>query len=290
MCIGNSFSGRYLARHFNSVTVSFVSRDPDLLHRQKLRVAQPDRDRYDGILDCVPPLANGDSIEWYSWPVIRSCLERQGTDLPLVHISSTSVFEGCQAVANHISDLPQCDEATPVKPGLRGARRVALETELRRLWPASWIVRSCGLYGPGRNALTLLTKAAPGFLQAEERVVNRIHVHDLLGICLALMSAYGSSWPTAERLLHACDQNPVRNRELLQFLQDTHGRHLQALSTTRLDPEIPAGTTGNAAGPEPGYQGYLVQSCRAERLAVPLRYGSVLDGLGEPLEDLLTET
>lgn len=104
----------------------------------------------------------------------------------LVYLSTTGVY-GDQAGA-------KVDEDTPPAPRTeRAQRRVAAEIMLRS-WAeqrdVSWcVLRVAGIYGPGRLPLDRLRRGAPAILPLEAAPGNRIHVADLVTVCMAAGSA-----------------------------------------------------------------------------------------------------
>lgn len=82
------------------------------------------------------------------------------------------------------------DESTPPEPQTeRARRRLDAETRLRRWADSSgvpWsILRVGGIYGPGRLPRARLEKGLPVLREAECGYTNRIHVDDLVNVCLA---------------------------------------------------------------------------------------------------------
>jgi nucleoside-diphosphate-sugar epimerase len=99
-----------------------------------------------------------------------------------VYLSTTGVYgdHGGAAV----------DEETPPAPRSERARlRVAAELSVRRWADArtvSWcILRVPGIYGPGRLPLGRLKGGEPAIDPAEATPSNRIHVEDLVTVCVA---------------------------------------------------------------------------------------------------------
>jgi len=103
-----------------------------------------------------------------------------------VYISTTGVYGDC--------DGATIDESAAVNPGtIRARRRVAAEHLLTR-WAASSgsklaILRSPGIYGPGRLGEERLQKTEPVLAEEESSPGNRIHVDDLANCCCAALDA-----------------------------------------------------------------------------------------------------
>jgi nucleoside-diphosphate-sugar epimerase len=103
-----------------------------------------------------------------------------------VYLSTTGVYgnRGGGAV----------DEDTPPAPQTeRAVRRLAAETSLRE-WAdshaVSWcILRVPGIYGPGRLPVERLRRGEPAIDPREAMPSNRIHVEDLVTVCVAAGAA-----------------------------------------------------------------------------------------------------
>jgi nucleoside-diphosphate-sugar epimerase len=105
-----------------------------------------------------------------------------GTPQRLVYLSTTGVY------GDHAGGRVDEDTA-PTPQSARAARRVAAETALRA-WAdrrsVSWcILRVAGIYGPGRLPLERLRRGDPAILPQEATPTNRIHVDDLVSVCVA---------------------------------------------------------------------------------------------------------
>jgi nucleoside-diphosphate-sugar epimerase len=143
----------------------------------------------------VAPLDFTGQLVYYAVPPARQSgdprLERflagvAGLPDRLIYLSTTGVY-GDQAGA-------MVDEDTPPAPRTeRAQRRVAAEIALRSWAQArrvSWcVLRVAGIYGPGRLPLDRLRRAVPAILPDEATPSNRIHVTDLVTVCVAAGSA-----------------------------------------------------------------------------------------------------
>jgi nucleoside-diphosphate-sugar epimerase len=150
------------------------------------------------LLDLDSPIAPLDftgQLVYYAVPPARQSgdprLERflaglKGLPSRLVYLSTTGVY-GDQGGA-------KVDEDTPPAPRTeRAERRVAAETALRA-WAEqrgiSWcVLRVAGIYGPGRLPLDRLRRALPAIVPQEATPSNRIHVTDLVTVCVVAGSA-----------------------------------------------------------------------------------------------------
>ncbi|MGI9232834.1 MAG: NAD-dependent epimerase/dehydratase family protein [Woeseiaceae bacterium] len=102
-----------------------------------------------------------------------------------VYFSTTGVYGDC--AGNTVS------ETTPVDAGnKRAQRRVAAEEQLSE-WIAARdselvILRTPGIYGPGRLGIERIQAGMPVISEAEANPGNRIHVDDLATCCIAALS------------------------------------------------------------------------------------------------------
>lgn len=103
-----------------------------------------------------------------------------------VYISTTGVYGDCGGA--------KIDESAAVNPGtLRARRRVAAERQLTQ-WAAACgsrltILRSPGIYGPGRLGEERLHNKEPVLSATAANPGNRIHVDDLARCCCAALDA-----------------------------------------------------------------------------------------------------
>ena len=103
-----------------------------------------------------------------------------------VYISTTGVYGDCGGA--------KVDESAAVNPEtLRARRRVTAERQLTRWAAASGsrltILRSPGIYGPGRLGEERLHNKEPLLSEADANPGNRIHVDDLAGCCCVALDA-----------------------------------------------------------------------------------------------------
>jgi nucleoside-diphosphate-sugar epimerase len=103
-----------------------------------------------------------------------------------VYISTTGVYGDCGGA--------KIDESAAVNPGtLRARRRVAAERQLSEWAAASesrlTILRTPGIYGPGRLGEARLHNEDPVLSEADANPGNRIHVDDLASCCCAALDA-----------------------------------------------------------------------------------------------------
>jgi len=131
----------------------------------------------------VPPPRDGEQ-DLRVASLIQS-FERQGHPRRVVYLSTTGVYGDCGGA--------WVDERRPVAPRVpRARRRWDAEQRLRR-WRERGrgelvILRVAGIYGPGKLPLERLRKGVPMVRASEAPYSNRIHIDDLLQVCLAAMA------------------------------------------------------------------------------------------------------
>jgi len=211
LCLGWSYTGRYLSANFPEQEVFFLSRrSADLETRGFLSHKENDSSdshTYDLILDCVPP--EKEELPYRS--VVESLLSQRR--IPYVHISATSVFG---ENSGEEEELLVFDELSAVCPSdEKGEARVKRELMVREVYGAR-IVRSTGIYGPGRCLALQFQSGNFERARSGNRMVSRIHVHDLCRLILAVSSQ-------EKPLLHAVDTKPSSNLETFVYLEELLG-------------------------------------------------------------------
>ena len=228
--LGAGYTASFLADEFGSEhDVVFLTRRPDELRAQGRKTLNLKREieqdfpegKFDLILDTVPAVFTG-AEKIASWdPPYRQETEEILSRFPravTVHISSTSVYPG-GGVAADPEDLESYDENTPPDPtSPQGEKRLLLENRLRELYPSLRIARSGGIYGPGRALALRFLEGDFGRTGGENRIVSRIHVLDLVRVCLALAERPGNP-----DLVNAVDPHPSSNRETFLYLEEILG-------------------------------------------------------------------
>jgi len=204
LCLGQSFTGAYLASEF-PVEVRFLSRS----QWDSLDGFQPDI-----ILDTVPSVEAGGEIKN---PLYR--MEVESFDVPFIHISSTSVYPGSE------DGLLEVDELSVTGESEKCRRRLLVEEAILKFRPDALIVRAGGLYGPGRSLPLFLAQGRGRFFERGNEIISRIHVHDLCRIVLAAgarLAAGKGSFPGFQRdqLINAVDPNPSSVEETRVYLQE----------------------------------------------------------------------
>jgi len=217
--VGCGYTGRRLAGRWKEAGArvhGFAARAPSLLAIEAAGAEAR-------LLDLDSPMAPLDftgQLVYYAVPPARQSgdprLERflAGTEgLPdrLVYLSTTGVY-GDQAGAMVNEDTP------PAPRTERAQRRVAAETAVRS-WAerrgVSWcVLRVAGIYGPGRLPLDRLRRAVPAIVAHEATPSNRIHVTDLVTVCVAA----GSDAAADRRIYNVSDGSEYTLTDYLQHV------------------------------------------------------------------------
>ena len=216
LVVGCGYVGERLARVLPGRTLA-LARSPERcrqLAAQGIEAVQADLDLLSG--GSVLPDGTTSRVVYYlapppgdapSDPRLRGWLAA----LPkppsrLVYMSTTGVYgDAAGAIV---------DETSPVRPTTDRARaRVDAEQAVQD-WAAShggeWVVlRVPGIYGPGRLPLERIRRGEPSIRESEAGPGNRIHVDDLVRICVAA----GTSPAAANRVYNVGDGNHASTTE-----------------------------------------------------------------------------
>ena len=134
----------------------------------------------------IPPPKTGD-VDTRVRKLISE-FERYGNPRRIVYLSTTGVYGDCKG--------EWVSEQHPVNPGVsRAKRRWDAECRFREWRSATGgelvILRVAGIYGPGKLPLERLRKGLPLVRAEESPWTNRIHITDLVQVCLAAMDRGG---------------------------------------------------------------------------------------------------
>lgn len=208
---------RRFARLFPEAQISVLSRSPEAVAAAGLR-SYTRGEPIDAVLDCVPAIEAQAGIADPPYCAELDELFGRAGPAPFVHISSTSVLPPGRT-AERVEDLPAYDETcAPAPVERRGALRLALEERLRALYPHVRILRSAGIYGPGRSVPERFQRGDFSRADSGNSVVSRIHADDLARLAQALLTISGDD-VAAPRLVHGVDERPTANREIFLFLE-----------------------------------------------------------------------
>lgn len=215
LCLGFSYTGRALSW---LAPVYFLSRSPEDVRRAGYLTFPMDSPglAIDMILDCVP--ATGQDLPYR--PIVERILQER-PESRYVHISSTSVLPSGSGAPSE--PVPTFDETSaPAPDEARGQARLNLENAVRTVYgPRVSILRSGGIYGPGRSLVERFARADFARTDSGNRIVSRIHVADLARLALKIGEA-----PEVLPLVHGVDLRSTPNREVFEYLEKRLGIHI----------------------------------------------------------------
>ncbi|WP_321529162.1 SDR family oxidoreductase [Sedimenticola selenatireducens] len=115
--------------------------------------------------------------------------EQSGHPRRVVYLSTTGVYGDCAGA--------WVDETRPANPQVDRARRRWSGEQRFRAWSRASagelvILRVAGIYGPDKLPLARLKRAEPTVRESEAPYTNRIHIDDLVQVCLAAMARGGN--------------------------------------------------------------------------------------------------
>ncbi|WP_043748391.1 SDR family oxidoreductase [Imhoffiella purpurea] len=213
----------------------------------------------------APP--SGQGLEDSSVRRLVDAFERHGQPERLLYLSTTGVYGDCGG--------GWVDETHPVGPTQdRSYRRLDAEERLRD-WSRSRggelvVLRVGGIYGPDRLPLERIRRAVPMVRAEEAPYTNRIHVEDLVSVCLAAMDKGPNG-----AVYNVSDGHPSSMTDYF----------LQVAEAAGLDPP-PLISLAEAEGRlSAGMMSYMGESRRlsnrklCEELGVELRYPTLAEGL-----------
>lgn len=217
----------------------------------------------------APPQAQGRE-DLHTRQLVAS-FDRAGHPRRLVYISTTGVYGDC--------DGAWVDEDWPTRPTLdRSLRRLDAEEQLRG-WSREHggeliVLRVAGIYGPGRLPLERLKRGLPLVRPEEAPYSNRIHVDDLVAVCVAAMERGRNG-----AIFNVSDGWPSTMTEYFTQIAEAAGL-----------PQPPLiGMAEASAHLSEGMMGYMSESRRLsnrrlrEDLGVELRYPTLTQGLAQAL-------
>ncbi|QIK36993.1 SDR family oxidoreductase [Caldichromatium japonicum] len=222
------------------------------------------------VFHLIPPLDTG--REDRHTQLLIEAFAQVGHPQRLVYLSTTGVYGDCQGA--------WIDEDWPARPVHdRSFRRLDAEERLR-CWSREQggelvILRVAGIYGPGRLPLERLRQGLPMVRPEESPYSNRIHVDDLVEICIATMARAPNG-----AIYNVSDGHPTSMTDYFLRLADAAG-----LPRPPLIPMSQAPTQVSTA-----MMSYLSESRRLsnrrlrEELGVELRYPTLDEGLAQALK------
>lgn len=194
-------------------------------------------------------------------------LEENGVPRRIVLISTTGVYGDCRG--------EWVDEQRQVDPQVdRARRRWDAEQQLQqwrqRTGGEGVILRVAGIYGPGKLPLKRLRSGAPMVAETLAPWTNRIHVDDLVQVCIAAMQKGGDG-----EIYNVSDGRPGNMADYFNQVADRAG--------LPRPPVVDAQESGAALSP--GLRSYLAESRRIDNrkmlreLGVALQYSTLAQGL-----------
>ena len=206
-------------------------------------------------------------------PRLRALLAAlPATPARIVYMSTTGVY-GDTAGAS-------VDESSPVEPATdRSRARLDAERAVED-WAAAhgseWVIlRVPGIYGPGRLPLERIRRGTPAIREPEAGPGNRIHVDDLVRVCVAA----GTVPAAANRLYNVGDGNHASTTEYF--------RTVARLAGLPPPPEVSREEARRAMSPLAwSFLGdsRRVETSRLEReLGVKIRYRDLEEGVRDSL-------
>lgn len=221
LALGLSYTVCRFARLFPDAQIRVLSRDPAAVAAAGYR-SFAQGEPIDAVLDCVPAIETSAGLADPPYRAELDELFERAGPLPFVHISSTSVLPPGRT-AERVEELPAYDETCTAAPAeRRGALRLALEERMTALYPHVRILRSAGIYGPGRSVPERFQRGDFSRADSGNSVVSRIHADDLARLAQALLKFAGDD-PHAPRLVHGVDERPTANAEIFLFLETQLG-------------------------------------------------------------------
>lgn len=281
--IGCGYVGERLARQYldRGEPVTGLTRSPEGLER--LAASNIPALRHDladttpmprslagvALFHLAPPPSQG--VEDSHTRRLVAAFEHCGHPARVLYVSTTGVYGDCGGA--------WVDEDWPTRPTVaRSQRRLDAEETLRRWSRASGgelvILRVSGIYGPGRLPLERLRQGLPLVRPEESPYSNRIHVDDLVDICIAAMERGRDG-----ALYNVSDGHPSTMTDYFIQLADAAG--------LPRPPLIPMAEAAERLSV--GMMSYMNESRRLsnrklrEELGVELRYPTLAEGLQQAL-------
>lgn len=147
----------------------------------------------DRLIYCAPPPRSGQDDE----RIARVLSALSAIPQRVVYISTSGVYGDCGG--------DWVDETRRLAPVTdRAVRRVAAERRLRAWADHAIVLRTPGVYGPGRLPIDRVLSGEPVLNDQAGGWVNRIHIDDLAAM---IWSAASTSWPRT--IYNACDGKPT---------------------------------------------------------------------------------
>lgn len=198
---------------------------------------------------------------------LLATLKRGNQPRRILYLSTTGVYGDCAG--------EWVDETRPVAPVAERAQRRWDGEQRLRAWCREHdcelvVLRVAGIYGPGKLPLARLRRGEPMVPEAAAPYTNRIHVDDLVQVCLAAMQRGGDG-----EIYNVSDGTPGNMSDYFNRVADWAGL-----------PRPPVVTLAEAGDRlSGGMRSYLQESRRLDsskmrrELGVVLRYPDLASGL-----------
>lgn len=191
----------------------------------------------------------------------------------LVYLSTTGVYGNSQG--------KMVDESTPVNPQSQRAHRRVSAEHITRIWCTEnnvrrVVLRVPAIYGPGRLPLDRLRNGEPVIQASEAPIINRIHVDDLVQVCVA-----AAVQAEARGVYNVSDGNHFNVNEYMRLLAQ--------LANMPMPPEVSMEEAQLVFSAE--HLSYMDESRRIDNrrmlneLGVKLQYGDVAQGIRASLQE-----
>jgi nucleoside-diphosphate-sugar epimerase len=220
--VGCGYTGQRLALALRTThtVIAIVRSDSscDKLRTQSISAIQIDLDTVSADTWPLPSSQFDNSWLFYLAPppaagVSDSRLDRflrriTGCPAVFVYMSTTGVYGNTNGA--------EVDESTPVKPQTDRAQRRMSAEHMTRVWcnenqVRRVVLRVPGIYGPNRVPLVRLQRREPFIRLSEAGVTNRIHVDDLVKVCLAVARS-----DLARGVFNVTDGNSMSSTEFMR--------------------------------------------------------------------------
>lgn len=219
----------------------------------------------DGLFYFVPPPKTG--VEDTRVGHLLSSFGRENSPRRIVYLGTTGVYGDCGG--------DWVDEDRPVRPVVERALRRWDAEERFRAWSRETggelvILRVAGIYGPDKLPLARLRKGVPMVRESEAPFTNRIHIDDLVQVCIAAMER-----GRAGEIYNVCDGHPGNMTDYFNRVADWAGLPRPA--------QIPLGEAEGRLSA--GILSYMRESRRLsnrkmlEGLDIELQFATLQEGL-----------
>ena len=228
LILGASYTGCYAYVNFSKehefyfLSRSYINKINDNIKLNKFNI---NVNHIDTIIDTIPPISVEDNLSENYFPyqsIVEKLINKNLSNskkINYIYISSTSVFQNYDELENFDNTIKIFDEnSIPNAISKKGVARLKNEKKILSLYPFAKILRSTGIYGPGRSLVTQIKNKNFQRISLGNIYTSRIHVHDLLRLCFALSGNIKEK--NNIKLVHAVDQNTASYSEVLDYIKN----------------------------------------------------------------------